>query len=95
MTFEAQTKTVVLAAVLLVVVAAGAVYVRYKIDISRQWTRISVSHCIETPCGPIEYSVMGIGTPLLMVHGAGGGFDQGLDLAETLLQKNFEEIAIS
>jgi len=93
--FEAQTTTIALAVVLVLVVAAAAAYVRYRIDISREWARISVSNRIETPCGPIEYSVKGTGTPLLLVHGAGGGFDQGLDLADTLLQKNLKVIAMS
>lgn len=32
----------------------------------------------ETPRGPIEYSAAGEGDPLLVIHGAGGGYDQGL-----------------
>lgn len=33
---------------------------------------------IETACGPIEYAVKGEGATLLICHGGGGGYDQGL-----------------
>jgi len=32
---------------------------------------------IETACGPIQYTEFGGGAPMLIVHGAGGGYDQG------------------
>jgi pimeloyl-ACP methyl ester carboxylesterase len=37
----------------------------------------------------------GSGFPMLVVHGAGGGFDQGLDLAAPLMSKNIQVIAMS
>jgi pimeloyl-ACP methyl ester carboxylesterase/predicted CoA-binding protein len=71
-------------------------YFRYKTDIGQQRDRIS-GHSLmaETPCGPIEYAVAGSGAPVLVVHGAGGGFDQGLDLAGPLLTQNVQVIAMS
>ena len=36
---------------------------------------------IDTRCGPIEYQETGTGIPLLMVHGSGGGHDQGIAFA--------------
>ena len=33
---------------------------------------------IETACGPIEYAVKGEGATVLICHGGGGGYDQGL-----------------
>jgi pimeloyl-ACP methyl ester carboxylesterase len=39
---------------------------------------------VSTACGDIEYAVRGQGPPLLLVHGAGGGFDQGLHFAGDL-----------
>jgi 2-hydroxy-6-oxonona-2,4-dienedioate hydrolase len=36
------------------------------------------STTIVTSFGTLEYSVMGEGEPMLTIHGAGGGFDQGL-----------------
>jgi len=55
----------------------------------------SGSHVITTPWGPIEYAVEGKGTPLLAVHGAGGGFDQGLEFGRGLGDSGFMVIAMS
>jgi pimeloyl-ACP methyl ester carboxylesterase len=48
-----------------------------------------------TASGPIEYVERGPGIPLLSVHGAGGGFDQGLANAAGLLGEDFKVIAPS
>ena len=50
---------------------------------------------IDTRCGPIEYQEAGTGTPLLMVHGSGGGHDQGVAFAGNLPQRGIRVIAIS
>ena len=50
---------------------------------------------IDTPCGPIEYQEAGTGTPLLMVHGSGGGHDQGMAFAAKLTQRDIRVIAMS
>lgn len=50
---------------------------------------------IETRCGPTEYQKAGTGTPLLMVHGSGGGHDQGMAFASTLAQRGIRVIAMS
>lgn len=50
---------------------------------------------VATRHGPIEYKVWGSGPPVLVVHGAGGGFDQGALLARTLGGQGFTWIAIS
>ena len=48
-----------------------------------------------TACGTIEYQVAGAGTPLLMVHGSGGGHDQGMDWARPLSLHGVRVIAMS
>ena len=53
------------------------------------------SQVIETDCGPIEYIRIGDGYPVLVVHGNGGGFDQGLMLAQGYLDQEFQVIAPS
>jgi 2-hydroxy-6-oxonona-2,4-dienedioate hydrolase len=74
----------------------GAVYPLYRRDIRRARERVSTgSRIAETPCGPIEYAVAGEGLPVLVVHGAGGGFDQGLDISMPLVQNGFRLIAVS
>jgi pimeloyl-ACP methyl ester carboxylesterase len=53
------------------------------------------SQVVETDCGPIEYVQIGEGYPVLSIHGNGGGFDQGLSLAQTYLGEGFQIIAPS
>jgi pimeloyl-ACP methyl ester carboxylesterase len=48
-----------------------------------------------TASGPIEYAEKGMGIPLLSIHGAGGGHDQGLTNAASLLTGDFKVIAPS
>lgn len=70
----------------------------YHSDIRRARHRVAAgSKILETACGPIEYAAAGDrkGPPILVIHGAGGGFDQGLDLAQGLIQHGFHIIAIS
>ena len=48
-----------------------------------------------TPCGPIEYAAAGLGPPILLVHGAGGGFDQGVAIGAPLAARGHRVIAMS
>lgn len=50
---------------------------------------------VNTRCGPIEYQEAGTGVPLLMVHGSGGGHDQGMTFAGNLAQRGIRVIAMS
>lgn len=50
---------------------------------------------LPTRCGPIEYQEAGAGVPLLVVHGSGGGHDQGMAFAGTLDQHGVRVIAMS
>ena len=50
---------------------------------------------IATRCGPIEYQEAGTGTPLLMIHGSGGGHDQGMAFAGKLTRRGIRVIAMS
>jgi 2-hydroxy-6-oxonona-2,4-dienedioate hydrolase len=57
-------------------------YPSYRRDIRAARERVmSGSQVIETKCGIIEYATLGEGPPVLVVHGAGGGYDQGLWIA--------------
>lgn len=53
------------------------------------------SSVIETRHGAMEYAVEGEGPPLLMIHGTGGGFDQGLSFARRLIEAGHTVIAPS
>ena len=62
--------------------ATFVAYARYRKDMRSIGDQVeSGSTIAETIAGPIEYAEKGEGEPLLMIHGAGGGYDQGLLLA--------------
>jgi 2-hydroxy-6-oxonona-2,4-dienedioate hydrolase len=50
---------------------------------------------VQTRCGAIETQQAGTGLPLLVVHGAGGGHDQGMAFAGALAQHGIRVIAMS
>ncbi|WP_055687319.1 alpha/beta hydrolase [Loktanella sp. 5RATIMAR09] len=53
------------------------------------------STLIEANGGALEYAIAGDGPPLVMIHGTGGGFDQGLLFASNLRQRGFRIVAPS
>jgi pimeloyl-ACP methyl ester carboxylesterase len=87
----------VLLAVLAALVA-GLIWIvaAYERDVGAARRRVSTgSTVVETLCGPIEYAERGSGPPVLVVHGAGGGFDQGLALGGRLIEHGYRVIAPS
>jgi 2-hydroxy-6-oxonona-2,4-dienedioate hydrolase len=65
---------------------AVAIYLAYLNDMTEARERISTTvQVINTAYGPIQYADVGHGAPVLMIHGAGGGFDQGLFTAKGAL----------
>jgi 2-hydroxy-6-oxonona-2,4-dienedioate hydrolase len=87
----------VLAVVALTAVAtAAAIGWRFNGDLAQAQARaVAGSAIAQTPCGPIEYRQAGTGVPLLVVHGSGGGQDQGMAFAGSLAQRGIRVIAIS
>lgn len=53
------------------------------------------SRVVDSPWGPIEYADVGSGPPALMIHGSGGGFDQGLAFSAPLARQGVRIIAPS
>jgi pimeloyl-ACP methyl ester carboxylesterase len=75
---------------------AAFVYSEYSREIQAARARVSSgSEIVTTPCGQIEYAVAGSGPAVLAIHGAGGGFDQGLDLGQTLIDSGFRVVSVS
>jgi len=78
-----------------IVVLPAAAFILSRRDIARETTRVAGSEVAETRCGTIEYVSIGRGPVILAVHGAGGGWDQGLDLAGWLARKGYRVVAMS
>ncbi len=72
------------------------IYSAYQRDVQRAKSRVAHgSRMVQTACGPIEFASVGSGPAILVVHGAGGGFDQGLDFGEQLANDGFRVISMS
>ena len=90
-----HTPWLVVTAIALVVATIWIAW-RFDSDIAAASARAAQgSVLINTRCGPIEYQEAGTGTPLLMVHGSGGGHDQGMAFAAKLAQRGIRVIAMS
>ena len=84
------------AAVMILALVASSIWWRFDGDLERARERSAQrSALIETRCGPIEVQQSGAGVPLLVVHGSGGGHDQGMAFAGTLAQRGIRVIAMS
>lgn len=68
----------------------------YKAEIGRARADVNRGARIAaTAVGPIQYAEKGSGIPLLSIHGAGGGFDQGLTIASDFVDESYRIIAPS
>lgn len=77
-------------------IAGGIVYDRFRRDLRAEKARIAEgSEIAHTARGDIEYASVGDGPAVLLVHGAGGGFDQLLDVARQLAAARFRAVAMS
>lgn len=77
-------------------VGAGATYLAYARDLQATRDRLAAgSQIVETRHGPVEYTTWGEGPPVLVVHGAGGGYDQGISIARAFGGEGFRWISPS
>ena len=91
------------AVLLAIVVVVGLVvfvaltYPRFQADVQPNRERLlSGSDIVTTEeFGDIEYAVQGEGLPVLLAHGAGGGYDQGLLIGENYVGDGHRLIAPS
>lgn len=75
---------------------SGYVTGSYRAALASANSRVEFKSSLsKTGFGNLEYAIAGRGEPFLMVHGTGGGFDQGLSFARGLISKGFEIIAPS
>ncbi len=65
--------------------AATGVALSYQRDLRQARARVAAGgRILHTACGPIEYAEGGQGSAVLVLHGAGGGYDQGMLLGDLL-----------
>jgi len=89
-------RPILLTAGLVLLVIAIAIMVIYTTDIRAARERLATGSLLaDTPCGIIEYAEAGEGPAVLVVHGAGGGFDQGMGLGKELVDRGFRVVSVS
>ena len=89
-------RSVLILAGLGLVCAAGLIGWRFNRDLAIATARAAQGGVLlSTRCGPIDYQEAGAGVPLLVVHGSGGGHDQGMAFAGTLARHGVRVIAMS
>jgi 2-hydroxy-6-oxonona-2,4-dienedioate hydrolase len=95
---EAKTRRgrlpIVVSVAAVVVVATVALAFQRDMEAARAAT-LGRSQVVDSPWGPIEYADVGSGPPVLMIHGSGGGFDQGLAFSAPLARGGVRIIAPS
>lgn len=75
---------------------AVVITIWFGIDTRRAYARITGnSTLLSSPLGDVEFKRGGTGVPVLVVHGSGGGFDQGELIAKAILDERFDWIAPS
>lgn len=78
--------------------AAGmsSAYWRFRREIAERIAALEAgSTVVQTALGPIEYARLGHGVPLLLIHGAGGGYDQGVMIAREWFATGYDIVAPS
>ena len=94
---KVSTRDVVLGALAVIVLGAALwVWQRFHNDLAAARARAAHGSVLAaTRCGPIEYQEAGSGVPLLVVHGSGGGHDQGMAFERALAKQGIRVIAMS
>jgi pimeloyl-ACP methyl ester carboxylesterase len=71
-------------------------YIQYRNEISIARQRVlEGSLVLSTEFGEIEYAVEGEGPAALLIHGAGGGYDQGMLIGKKALGDGFKFVSVS
>ena len=77
-------------------VAVAVATAAYLTDMDRAYARVDGrSTVIPSPYGDIEYTEGGSGSDVLVIHGSGGGYDQGELIAQAVLGEGFRWISPS
>lgn len=96
MTIKPTRRHCLLGAGAIALLSGGYAWSRFQRAVASAEDRVSSkSTLIRTPFGLLEYAVAGSGSPILMIHGTGGGFDQGLRFGSALKRRGHQIIAPS
>ncbi|MDD5263424.1 MAG: alpha/beta hydrolase [Candidatus Bipolaricaulis sp.] len=91
-----MSRAILMGVVVGLVLGLGLLSGAFLRDMDRARDRVSKgSALVSSPYGNIEYAEGGAGPSVLVVHGSGGGFDQGELIARTVLGGQFHWIAPS
>ena len=89
-------RRILVALALLLVGVVAVAWLSFARDLGEAVARLEGrSEVVSTPFGAVEFAEAGTGTPLLMIHGSGGGFDQGLEFAGGAIGGGYRVIAPS
>ena len=73
-----------------------SVFRDYYTEMAQSRRRLkSRSKLINTSLGPVEYATEGQGRSIIVLHGAGGGYDQGLLISNAWINDDYHRIAVS
>lgn len=77
------------------VTAGAGAWWRFQQDLGSARQRLAPGRRVDTRAGVVEYAERGTGEPILVVHGAGGGWDQGLAIGGALVNAGYRVVAPS
>ncbi|HEX9878360.1 MAG TPA: alpha/beta hydrolase [Gammaproteobacteria bacterium] len=88
-----MAKRILLTIAAALIVAAIFASAAYRADMKREYERVRASGTVLfSPYGDIEYTEGGSGPAVLVIHGSGGGYDQGELVADAVLGEDFRSI---
>ena len=91
-----RARAVLACAAAMLAAVVTVVTIKYRHDLGEAYARIGQgSEIASTACGPIEYASLGQGPAVLIVHGAGGGFDQTVGFAQDFAARGFRAVVMS
>jgi pimeloyl-ACP methyl ester carboxylesterase len=96
MTRPSTARRILLAVAGLLVIGSVATLLAYSSDLRAAAARVaSGSRIAATGRGPVEYAAWGSGPTVLVVHGSGGGHDQGVLVARHFGGDGFHWVSVS
>lgn len=89
-------KLVIQVSSLVLLLIISVAFFQYRADITNARERVlGGSEVLATESGEIEYALRGEGLTVLLIHGAGGGYDQGMWFGDTALGDGYQFVSVS